>query len=63
MAVPPEITPKPLKRTGHIPSWKRRTDLDGPAMIMNMFVDTAYHRVRGEVYLLVKGIKPPDYTF
>jgi uncharacterized damage-inducible protein DinB len=63
IAVLPQITPEQLKRTWHIPSWKGRTDPDGRAMIVNMFVHTAHHRAQCEVYLRVKGIKPPDYTF
>ncbi len=63
IAVLPQITPEQLKRTWHIPSWKGRTDPDGRAMIMNMFLHTAHHRAQCEVYLRVKGIKPPDYTF
>lgn len=63
LAVLPNITNDQLKRTWHIPSWKARTDPDGRAMIMNMFVHTAHHRAQCEVYLRVKGIKPPDYTF
>lgn len=59
----PQITPEQLKRTWHIPSWKGRPDPDGRAMIINMFVHTAHHRAQCEVYLRVKGIKPPDYTF
>ena len=63
LAVLPSITNEQLKRTWHIPSWKARTDPDGRAMIMNMFVHTAHHRAQCEVYLRAKGIKPPDYTF
>jgi uncharacterized damage-inducible protein DinB len=59
----PQITPEQLQRTWHIPSWKGRTDPDGRAMIVNMFVHTAHHRAQCEVYLRAKGIKPPDYTF
>ena len=59
----PQITPQQLRRTWHIPSWKGRTDPDGSAMILNMFVHTAHHRAQCEVYLRLKGIKPPDYTF
>jgi uncharacterized damage-inducible protein DinB len=59
----PGITTEQLKRTWHIPSWKGRTDPDGRAMILNMFVHTAHHRAQCEVYLRIKGIKPPDYTF
>ena len=63
IAVIPQITPEQLKRTWHIPSWKGRTDPDGRAMVLNMFVHTAHHRAQCEVYLRAKGIKPPDYTF
>jgi uncharacterized damage-inducible protein DinB len=59
----PQITPEQLQRKWHIPSWQGRTDPEGRAMIMNMFVHTAHHRAQCEVYLRVKGIKPPDYTF
>jgi hypothetical protein len=59
----PQITPQQLQRTWHIPSWKGRTDPDGRAMIVNMLVHTAHHRAQCEVYMRVKGIKPPDYTF
>ena len=59
----PKITPEQLTRTWHIPSWKGRSDPDGRAMILNMFVHTAHHRAQCEVYLRIKGIKPPDYTF
>jgi uncharacterized damage-inducible protein DinB len=63
IAVLPEITLEQLKHTWHIPSWKGHTDPDGRAMIVNMFVHTAHHRAQCEVYLRIKGIKPPDYTF
>ena len=59
----PQITPEQLKRTWHLPTWKGRTDPDGRAMLMNMLVHTAHHRAQCEVYLRVKGIKPPDYRF
>jgi len=59
----PGITPEQLKRTWHLPSWKGRTDPDGRAMLVNMLVHTAHHRAQCEVYMRVKGIKPPDYTF
>jgi uncharacterized damage-inducible protein DinB len=59
----PQITPEQLQHKWHIPSWKGRNDPDGRAMIMNMFVHTAHHRAQCEVYMRVKGIKPPDYTF
>ena len=63
IAVLPQVTPEQLHRTWHIPSWQGRTDPDGRAMMMNMLVHTAHHRAQSEVYLRVKGIKPPDYRF
>jgi uncharacterized damage-inducible protein DinB len=59
----PGLAPEQLKRTWQIPSWKGRPEPDGRAMILNMFVHTAHHRAQCEVYLRVKGIKPPDYMF
>ncbi len=59
----PQITPEQLKRTWHIPTWKARPDPDGRTMLMNMLVHTAHHRAQCEVYMRVKGIKPPDYVF
>jgi DinB superfamily len=63
IGVLPQITPEQLKRTWHLPTWKDRPDPDGRAMILNMLVHTAHHRAQCEVYLRVKGIKPPDYEF
>jgi uncharacterized damage-inducible protein DinB len=59
----PQITPEQLKRTWHLPTWKARPDPDGRTMMMNMLVHVAHHRAQCEVYLRVKGIKPPDYVF
>jgi len=59
----PGITADQIKHTWDIPSWKGRNHPDGRAMILNMFVHTAHHRAQCEVYMRVKGIKPPDYTF
>ena len=59
----PQITPEQLKRTWHIASWQGRSDPEGRAMILNMFVHTAHHRAQCEVYLRLKGIKPPNYRF
>lgn len=63
ISVLPQITPEQLKRTWHLPTWKARPDPDGRTMMMNMLVHTAHHRAQCEVYLRVKGIKPPDYVF
>ena len=63
IAVLQQITPEQLRRTWHIPSWRARPDPEGRAMIVNMLVHTAHHRAQCEVYLRIKGIKPPDYVF
>jgi len=38
-------------------------EINGRDMIMNIFVHVAHHRAQCEVYLRLKGITPPDYTF
>jgi uncharacterized damage-inducible protein DinB len=63
LATLPQITAEQLKHTWHIASWEGRTDPEGRAMILNMFVHTAHHRAQCEVYLRLKGIKPPNYRF
>ncbi len=63
MSVLPQITPEELKRTWDLPTWKARPKPDGRTMMMNMLVHTAHHRAQCEVYLRIKGIKPPDYVF
>lgn len=40
-----------------------RHDINGRDMIMNMFVHVAHYRAQCEVYLRLKGITPPIYTF
>jgi len=51
----PGITGEQLKQMWHVPSWKGRTETDGRAMVMNMFVHTAHQRALCEVYMRVKG--------
>jgi uncharacterized damage-inducible protein DinB len=38
-------------------------DLTGGEWLWAYFTHTAHHRGQAEVYLRLKGIKPPDYTF
>jgi len=38
-------------------------NLTGFEWLWGYFTHTAHHRGQAEVYLRVKGIKPPDYTF
>jgi uncharacterized damage-inducible protein DinB len=57
-----KVTPEQLARNFKV-GWKGRPDTDGRNMIMNMFVHAAHHRAQCEVYLRLKGITPPQYTF
>ncbi len=63
IALLPQITPQQLQRTWHIASFQGRPDINARDMIMNMFVHIAHHRGQAEVYLRLKGITPPTYTF
>jgi uncharacterized damage-inducible protein DinB len=38
-------------------------NLTGFEWLWAYFTHTAHHRAQAEVYLRVKGIKPPDYKF
>lgn len=38
-------------------------NLTGAEWLWSYFTHTAHHRGQAEVYLRLKGIKPPDYTF
>jgi len=40
-----------------------RSDAEKTAACFGVFVHTAHHRAQCEVYMRVKGIKPPSYTF
>ncbi|MBI4902834.1 MAG: DinB family protein [Acidobacteria bacterium] len=43
--------------------WEGRPRATGRQVLMNMFVHTAHHRAQAEVYLRLKGVVPPKYTF
>jgi len=43
--------------------WRGRPEASGRQMIRGMFVHTAHHRGQAEMYMRLKGIKPPEYTF
>jgi uncharacterized damage-inducible protein DinB len=40
-----------------------RKDCIGRQILLGMFAHTAHHRAQLEVYLRLKGIVPPAYTF
>lgn len=43
--------------------WEGRPTATGRQVLLNMFVHTAHHRAQAEVYMRLKGIVPPRYTF
>jgi uncharacterized damage-inducible protein DinB len=44
-------------------NWEGRKEANGRQIALGMFVHTAHHRAQLEVYLRLKGIEPPVYTF
>jgi len=58
----PKVTPEQLTKMYKV-DWRDRPDVAGREMMLGMFVHTAHHRAQCEVYLRLKGIKPPDYVF
>lgn len=59
----PKLTDDQLSKTKFKVDWEGRPEANGREMILNMFVHVAHHRAQCEVYLRLKGITPPDYTF
>jgi len=62
IGVLPKITAEQMAKTFKV-DWRGRSEVNGRQMMMNMFVHTAHHRAQCEVYLRVKNITPPTYTF
>lgn len=58
----PHITPEQMDKTFDV-KWNGRPVASGREVILNMFVHTAHHRAAAEVYLRLKGVEPPFYTF
>jgi DinB superfamily len=44
-------------------NWEGRKEATGRQIALAMFIHTAHHRAQLEVYLRLKGIEPPIYTF
>jgi uncharacterized damage-inducible protein DinB len=63
LSVLPQLNDQKLQKKIPVSTFKGRSELTGRDMIMNMFVHTAHHRAQSEVYLRLKGITPPIYTF
>ena len=62
IAALPKIAPEQMAKRFKV-DWVRRPEVNGRQMMMNMFVHVAHHRAQCEVYLRLKNIRPPDYTF
>lgn len=58
----PKIPPERLAQS-FVVNWEGRKEAIGRQIILAMFVHTAHHRAQLEVYLRLKGIVPPTYTF
>ena len=58
----PTLTPDQWDKSMKV-DWKGRPEATGRQMALNMFVHVAHHRAQAEVYLRLKGIAPPTYTF
>ncbi len=63
IAIVPTLTDEQLTGTRYKVDWPGRAEVNGRDMMMNMFVHVAHHRAQCEVYLRLKGIVPPTYTF
>ena len=57
-----KLTPEQLSREYQM-NWEGRKSTTGRQIILAMFAHTAHHRGQLEVYLRLKGIAPPLYTF
>lgn len=44
-------------------NWEGRKEANGRQIALAMFAHAAHHRAQLEVYLRLKGIEPPVYTF
>lgn len=61
----PKLTDEQLSKASFKVDFDGRPtpEINGRDMIMNMFIHVAHHRAQCEVYLRLKGITPPIYTF
>jgi uncharacterized damage-inducible protein DinB len=62
LALLPKITAGQMAKSFQV-DWKGRPEVNGRQMMLNMFVHVAHHRAQAEVYLRLKNIEPPTYTF
>lgn len=55
--------PEDRLAASYVVSWEGRNEATGRQIALAMFAHTAHHRGQLEVYLRLKGIEPPVYTF
>jgi uncharacterized damage-inducible protein DinB len=58
----PKITTEQMDKPLKV-DWRGRPEATGRQMMLNMFTHVAHHRAQAQVYLRLKGIEPPYYTF
>jgi uncharacterized damage-inducible protein DinB len=58
----PKISEERLAASYQV-NWEGRKEANGRQIALAMFAHTAHHRAQLEVYLRLKGIEPPVYTF
>lgn len=58
----PKISQEQLAQS-FVVNWEGRKEAIGRQIVLAMFAHTAHHRAQLEVYLRLKGIAPPTYTF
>jgi uncharacterized damage-inducible protein DinB len=65
ISVVPKLTDKQLDASPFPVNFVGRPgpNINGRDMMMNMFIHVAHHRAQCEVYLRLKGVTPPIYTF
>lgn len=56
------FTPEQLDRSYRV-DWFERPTVTGRQLVLGMFNHTTHHRGQAEVYLRLKGIRPPAYRF
>ncbi len=62
IGVLPKLTAEQLGKRYKV-DWTGRPEATGRQIVAAMLVHAAHHRAQCEVYLRVKGIQPPPYTF
>jgi uncharacterized damage-inducible protein DinB len=57
------VTDLPVNRMDSVVGAPKRNNMTVSEWLWSYFTHTAHHRGQAEVYLRLKGIKPPEYAF